>query len=329
MRRGAAGAGRGAPPPRLSGEMRLHLAVVLRNQSGGALDSLDEIARAIPDLEVSDPRTAVRAMLVAAIPSIQGWPVRRHVAWLERAEVVAGRVTDPVARAAMAANRATALMLLGDHRAWAAADALRGPASSVMEAAQYARGWTNLAHASMALGHADKAREFLFRAAAGLADTSSPYLEGLTQTGRLVLAWHEGRWERLHQDADHTARLYQEIPDLTAEAMLVRGLTALHVLGDVPRARRDLAEAARTTRYDTGVIITASAAAIARVHLEAGRPGQACDAVEGAPATPWSGPVAGCGPPRSSRGRRSPVRQRPGRAGTPDRRRLRRGHRRP
>ncbi|WP_345638567.1 ATP-binding protein [Streptomyces thinghirensis] len=271
-----------APPPRLSGEMRLHLAVVLRNQSGGALDSLDEIARAIPDLEVSDPRTAVRAMLVAAIPSIQGWPVRRHVAWLERAEVVAGRVTDPVARAAMAANRATALMLLGDHRAWAAADALRGPASSVMEAAQYARGWTNLAHASMALGHADKAREFLFRAAAGLADTSSPYLEGLTQTGRLVLAWHEGRWERLHQDADHTARLYQEIPDLTAEAMLVRGLTALHVLGDVPRARRDLAEAARTTRYDTGVIITASAAAIARVHLEAGRPGQACDAVEGA-----------------------------------------------
>ncbi|MFB7088544.1 LuxR C-terminal-related transcriptional regulator [Streptomyces sp. NPDC056296] len=271
-----------APPPRLSGEMRLHLAVVLRNQSGGALDSLDEVARAIPDLEVSDPQTAVRAMLVAAIPSIQGWPVRRHVAWLERAEAVAGRVTDPVARAAMAANRATALMLLGDHRAWAAADALRGPAGSVMEAAQYARGWTNLAHASMALGHADKAREFLFRAAAGLADTSSPYLEGLTQTGRLVLAWHEGRWERLHQDADHTTRLYQEIPDLTAEAMLVRGLTALHVLGDVPRARRDLAEAARTTRYDTGVIVTASAAAIARVHLEAGRPGQACDAVEGA-----------------------------------------------
>ncbi|MFE1029586.1 LuxR C-terminal-related transcriptional regulator [Streptomyces sp. NPDC058818] len=86
----------------------------------------------------------------------------------------------------------------------------------------------------------------------------------------------------MHQDADHTARLYQEIPDLTAEAMLVRGLTALHVLGGVPRARRDLAEAARTIRYDTGVIITASAADIARVHLEAGRPGQACDAVEGA-----------------------------------------------
>ncbi|MGK9463124.1 LuxR C-terminal-related transcriptional regulator [Streptomyces sp. G6] len=271
-----------APPPRLSGEMRLHLGVVLRNQSGGALDSLEEVARAIPDLEVSDPQTAVRAMLVAAIPSIQGWPVQRHAAWLERAEAVADRVTDPVARAAMAANRATALMLLGDHRAWAAAEALRGPAGSVMEAAQYARGWTNLAHASMALGHAAKAREFLFRAADGLADTSSPYLEGLTQTGRLVLAWHEGGWERLHQDADHTTRLYQEIPDLAAEAMLVRGLTALHVLGDVPRARRDLTEAARTARYDTGVIITASAAALARVHLEAGRPGQACDAVEGA-----------------------------------------------
>ncbi|MFB7074660.1 LuxR C-terminal-related transcriptional regulator [Streptomyces sp. NPDC056290] len=268
------------PPPRLRGEIRLHLSVVLRNQSGGALDSLNEVARAIPDLEASDPQTAARAMAVAAIPSIKGWPVDRHREWLERGEALADRVTDPVARAAIAANRATALMLLGDPRAWTAAEALRGPAGSAMEAAHHARGWTNLAHASSALGYGARGREFLDRAADGLADTSSPYLEGLVQTARLVLAWHEGRWQGLHAAADRTARLYREIPDLTSEAMLVRGLTALHVLGDVPRARHDLAEAARTTRYDTGLILTASAAATARVHLEAGRPGQACEAVE-------------------------------------------------
>ncbi|MFD4628509.1 LuxR C-terminal-related transcriptional regulator [Streptomyces sp. NPDC058284] len=269
-----------APPPRLRGEIRLHLSVVLRNQSGGALDSLTEVARAIPDLELSDPQTAARAMAVAAIPSIKGWPVDRHLHWLERAETLAGQVTDPVARAAVAANRATALMLLGDPRAWTAAEALRGPAATAMEAAHHARGWTNLAHAATALGYDVRAREYLARAAHGLAETSSPYLEGLTRTARLVLAWHEGRWEGLHDAADRTTRLYEEIPDLTAEAMLVRGLTALHVLGDVPRARRDLAEAARITRYDTGVILTASAAATARVHLEAGRPGQACEAME-------------------------------------------------
>ncbi|MCK8681658.1 helix-turn-helix transcriptional regulator [Streptomyces lichenis] len=268
------------PPPRLRGEIRLHLSVVLRNQSGGALDSLNEVALAIPDLELSDPQTAARAMVVAAIPSIKGWPIARHQAWLERAEAFADRVTDPVARAAIAANRATALMLLGDRRAWAAADALCAPADSAMEAAHFARGWTNLAHAAVALGYADRARSYLDRASAGLADSSSPYLEGLTETARLVIDWHAGRWERLHQDADRTTRLYQEIPDLTSEAMLVRGLTALHVLGDVPRARRDLLTAARTTRYDTGVILTASAAALARVHLEAGRPGQASEAVE-------------------------------------------------
>ncbi|WP_234363861.1 ATP-binding protein [Streptomyces sp. WAC00288] len=268
------------PPPRLRGEIRLHLSVVLRNQSGGALDSLNEVARAIPDLEASDPQTAARAMAVAAIPSIKGWPVERHREWLERGEALDGRVADPVARAAVAANRATALMLLGDPRAWTAAEALRGPAGSAMEAAHHARGWTNLAHAASALGYGARAREFLDRAADGLADTSSPYLEGLTQTARLVLAWHEGRWQGLHGAADRTARLYREIPDLTSEATLVRGLTALHVLGDVPRARHDLAEAARTTRYDTGLILTASAAATARVHLEAGRPGQACEAVE-------------------------------------------------
>ncbi|AEN13804.1 MULTISPECIES: LuxR family transcriptional regulator [unclassified Streptomyces] len=268
------------PPPRLRGEIRLHLSVVLRNQSGGALDSLDEVARAIPDLEASDPQTAARAMAVAAIPSIKGWPVDRHRAWLDRAETLAGRVTDPVARAAIAANRATALMLLGDPRAWAAAEALAGPAGTAMEGAHHARGWTNLAHASSALGYGVRARAFLDRAADGLADTSSPYLEGLTQTARLVLTWHEGGWRNLHAAADRTTRLYQEIPDLRAEAMLVRGLTALHVLGDVPRARRDLAEAARVTCYDTGVILTASAAATARIHLEAGRPGQACEAVE-------------------------------------------------
>ncbi|WP_409235867.1 LuxR C-terminal-related transcriptional regulator [Streptomyces sp. PA5.6] len=269
-----------APPPRLRGEIRLHLSVVLRNQSGGALDSLNEVARAIPDLELTDPQTAARAMAVAAIPSIKGWPVERHLHWLDRCEALDGQVTEPGARAAIAANRATALMLLGDRRAWAAADALRGPAATAMEAAHHTRGWTNLAHAATALGYDARAREFLARAAHGLAETSSPYLEGLTQTAQLVLGWHEGRWEGLHAAADRTTRAYAEIPDLTAEAMLVRGLTALHVLGDVPQARRDLAEAARTTRYDTGVILTAAAAATARVHLEAARPGQACEAVE-------------------------------------------------
>ncbi|MFE6777453.1 ATP-binding protein [Streptomyces sp. NPDC057702] len=268
------------PPPRLRGEIRLHLGVLLRNQSGAALDSLGEIARAIPDLEVSDPQTAARAMLVAAIPSIKGWPIARHQAWLERAEAFTDQVSDPVARAAVAANRATALMLLGDHRAWSAADALRRPPGSAMETTQYARGWTNLAHAATALGHTARAWEFLERAAAGLADSTSPYVEGLTQTARLVLAWHEGRWEGLHTAADQTTRRYREIPDLTAEAMLVRGLAALHVHGDLPRARRDLAEAARVTCFDTGFILTASAAALARVHLEAGRPGQASEAVE-------------------------------------------------
>ncbi|MFI7316835.1 LuxR C-terminal-related transcriptional regulator [Streptomyces venezuelae] len=269
-----------APPPRLRGEIRLHLSVVLRNQSGGALDSLNEVARAIPDLELTDPQTAARAMAVAAIPSIKGWPVARHLHWLDRCEALDGQVTEPGARAAIAANRATALMLLGDPRAWAAADALRAPATTAMQAAHHTRGWTNLAHAATALGHDVRAREFLALAAHGLAETSSPYLEGLTQTAQLVLAWHQGQWEGLHAAADRTTRLYAEIPDLTAEAMLVRGLTALHVLGDVPQARRDLARAARTTRYDTGVILTAAAAATARVHLEAGRPGQACEAVE-------------------------------------------------
>ncbi|WP_198351764.1 LuxR C-terminal-related transcriptional regulator [Streptomyces typhae] len=268
------------PPPRLRGEIRLHLSVVLRNQSGGALDSLNEVARAIPDLETSDPQTAARAMAVAAIPSLKGWPVDRHQHWLERCEQLGDQVEEPAARAAVAANRATALMLLGDRRAWAAAEALRPPAGTAMEAAHRTRGWTNLAHAATALGYGVRAHEFLERAAAGLADSSSPYLEGLHRTGRLVLAWHEGRWEGLHQAADLTTRHYEEIPDLTAEAMLVRGLTALHVLGDVPRARRDLTRAARVTRYDTGVILTASAAATARIHLEAGRPGQACEALE-------------------------------------------------
>lgn len=268
------------PPPRLRGEIRLHLSVVLRNQSGGALDSLNEIARAIPDLEATDPRTAARAMAVAAIPSIKGWPIARHQDWLDRGEALADRVTDPVARAAITANRATALMLLGDAQAWAAAETLHGPAESAMQAAHHTRGWTNLAHAASALGYGARAREFLDQAAHGLADTNSPYLEGLAQTARLVLDWHAGRWHGLHAAADETARHYQEIPDLTSEAMLIRGLIALHTLGDLPRARRDLAEAARITRYDTGVILTASGAATARIHLEAGRPGQACEAVE-------------------------------------------------
>ncbi|MFI5982439.1 AAA family ATPase [Streptomyces sp. NPDC051555] len=263
------------PSRAAAGELRLYLGTLMRNQAGLGLGGLAEIARAAEDLTETAPELAARAMSAIAIPSIQGWPLTQHLAWLERAEALIPRIADPVQRTAIAANRATALMFTGDPEAWNAAAALPATASSPAEEIQLARACVNLAHATTALGHPAAAHDYLARADATLERNGIPYLEGLAETAHLLLAWTTGHWEGLTERAQRAALLYCDIRDLTAEVLLVRGLLALHQQGDSAAARLDLLGAARTAQLDTGIVLPAAAAALARIHLAADRPDHA------------------------------------------------------
>ncbi|MGW6588191.1 ATP-binding protein [Streptomyces globisporus] len=262
--------------PGPSGEIRLLLGLLLRNQSGSGLEALEEIARAVPDLLVVSTGQAARALAITAIPSLKGWPVAEHRRLLAEAERLLPGVGEADLRSAVLANRATALALMGDPSAWEAVADL--PGSLTGEAA--ARVYANLAGAANSLGHPVRARAFQARAWQEVRRNHAPYLEAFVETTDLVAAFTSGRWKGLLGRAERAEAQYQDVPDFHAEALLVCGLLRLHAKGQTDVARRLLERAVRTTALDTGVVLTAAAAAVARVHLAAGRPPQAVQAVE-------------------------------------------------
>ncbi|AYG85157.1 hypothetical protein DWB77_07374 [Streptomyces hundungensis] len=263
------------PPQAAAGELRLYLGTLMRNQAGLGLAGLAELARAADDLCDTAPELAARAMSAIAIPSLQGWPLSEHLAWLKKAEALISRIADPVQRTAIAANRASVLMFTGDPHAWNAVAALPHTPSSAAEEVQLARAHVNLAHATTALGYPATARKHLAQADRTLGHNGIPYLEGLAETAHLLLAWTTGQWDELAQRAERALHLYTDIRDLAAETLLVRGLVALHQIGDTAAARNHLANAASTAQLDTGIVLPAAAAALARVHLAADRPDHA------------------------------------------------------
>ncbi|MEU6940367.1 LuxR C-terminal-related transcriptional regulator, partial [Streptomyces rubiginosohelvolus] len=264
--------------PGPSGEIRLLLGLLLRNQSGSGLEALEEIARAVPDLLVVSTGQAARALAITAIPSLKGWPVGEHRRLLAEAERLLPGVEEADLRSAVLANRATALALMGDPSAWEAVADLPGTLTG--EAA--ARVYANLAGAANSLGHPERARAFQARAWQEVRTNHAPYLEAFVETTDVVAAFTSGRWKGLLGRAERAEAQYQDVPDFHAEALLVCGLLRLHTKGQTDVARRLLERAVETTALDTGVVLTAAAAAVARVHLAAGRPSQAVQAVEGA-----------------------------------------------
>ncbi|MXG30249.1 AAA family ATPase [Streptomyces sp. YIM 132580] len=264
--------------PGPSGEIRLLLGLLLRNQSGSGLEALEEIARAVPDLLAVSTGQAARALAIIAIPSLKGWSVGEHRRLLAEAERLLPGVDEEELRSAVLANRATALALMGDPSAWDAVDDL--PDSITGEAA--ARVHANLAGAATALGHPERARAFQSRAWQAVRTNHAPYLEAFVETTDMLTAFTRGRWTGLLERAEHAEEQYRDVPDFHAEALLVCGLLHLHTKGQTAVARRLLERAVRTTALDTGIVLTSAAAAVGRVHLAADRPAQAVQAAEGA-----------------------------------------------
>ncbi|MFJ8042428.1 AAA family ATPase [Kitasatospora sp. NPDC096147] len=260
-------------PTLLRGELRLNTGMLLRNQAGAGVAGREEIAEAITDL-TARPELAARAMSALAIPSVSGWPFHRHLQWLGRAQELAAEIGDADTRLAVQANRVSTLMFIADPAAWAAVRALPAEAGSPVGRLHLTRAHANLAHACVVLGHPQAAARFLARVDELLAGADSPYYCGLAHTARLLLDWTGGRWEQLDDRAAAAAADYADLPDLAAEATLLRGLHAL-ATGRTGTARQHLVQARQTVRQDTGMVTAASAGALARLELTAGRPARA------------------------------------------------------
>ncbi|MDV5143719.1 helix-turn-helix transcriptional regulator [Streptomyces sp. SBC-4] len=213
-------------PPAVRGEIRLDLGLLLCNQLGQVVEGRAELTRAVDEL-AGRPVPLARAMSALAMPYGPDAPLSENVAWIERAVRVADESGDPVVQAAVAANRVSVLLSIGDPAAWPLIDRLPRDSDLVGCRQHAARGLCNAADGAVWLGHYEKSRALISEGVALAARNGATYAE---QTGRgctLVLDWATGQWTGL---ADRGRAFVEEagtMPYLVSDARMVLGLLAL------------------------------------------------------------------------------------------------------
>lgn len=237
-----------------------------------------ELEAAIPHLPSGSAEVA-RAMGLLGYPRDETTPQAVHRQWLRRAAAIPA--PDPSDRLRTHVDLMSALLMLGDEDGWELVAKLPQDASSDPELRQVARGAQNAGNAAISWGRYAEADRQLRRGldlarAHDLTRTETEIL--LT---RAYLHWFTGEWDGLAEQADSLAASDDLVPVARAEAVLVRGLLYL-AAGDSAAAgeclRRVLADA---NRYGTAEYRITTAAALARMHLADGRPGEALAATDG------------------------------------------------
>lgn len=269
-------------PPTGRGEVRLLLGRLLL-QLGRFDEAIAEIEAAVTELPTR-PDLIARAMTLMAYPRGQDWPAARHRAWLDRAAEPAGRVVASEMRISLAVDRASALLMLGDEEGWQAATEFIPLADRAdldpAERRQVARGLMNVGHLGIAWGRQHESRDRLNRAVALMQATR---YERLLNSASLTLAhldWHEGAWDGLGERVSTLSAAETTLPEAQLEAQLLLGLLAL-ATGQRGTAEHRLREVTDHAAH-RGLIDAqaAPAAALGRVLLADGEPGQALAVTE-------------------------------------------------
>ncbi|WP_198663909.1 helix-turn-helix transcriptional regulator [Jiangella endophytica] len=187
--------GRDDLAPRAQAEIRNPLGRLLL-QTGEFEQAHTELSRAVPDL-THDPVEAARAMTYLGYPLQGPWPAAVHLRWLERAARVAPGIGTPVDRLALTADRAAALLALGQEAGWTVAAELPGAAADVDESRQLARGLANIAYVATGWGRYSYAEARLATAAELVGRTGYARLRASVLAIQAQLDWHTGRWDGL------------------------------------------------------------------------------------------------------------------------------------
>ncbi|WP_147998626.1 LuxR C-terminal-related transcriptional regulator [Streptomyces sp. uw30] len=185
-----------ALPETVRGEIRLHLGLFLGNQAGRGREGRVELLRSVEELE-SCPVLAARAMSALALPYWSSGPLKDNLAWLTRAGTTAAESEDAEVRAAVAANRATVLLSVGDPLGWRYLEQLPRDSDDSRVVRHTARGLANAADAAVWLGEYVRARELLSEAPRLAARSGAPYTQRNAHCTSLLLDMMTGRWSGL------------------------------------------------------------------------------------------------------------------------------------
>ena len=154
-----------------------------------------ELEQSVPRL-AHDPAAAAQAMVQLGLPFGSDWPASEHLRWLRRAAAVPAPMA-PAEQLRMLANRAGALLALGEEEGWAEAARIPDDAPAGPERFQVARGQLNVGEAAMTWGRYGEARRWLAR---GLelarAGQYLPLCDAAV-VDQVYLDWLTGAWDGL------------------------------------------------------------------------------------------------------------------------------------
>jgi DNA-binding CsgD family transcriptional regulator/tetratricopeptide (TPR) repeat protein len=254
--------------------IRSHLGRLLAQQGDlGAAHA--ELEYAIDHLG-SDTAEAARAMTYLGWPHLGPWPASVHLEWLQRAATLDTSKLSPQDLYELTADRATALLQLGEESGWAVAAELSGDALGEETRRLMSRSHLNIGYVAVLWGRYGEARE---RLAAGLAAAEAGYYPRLASkiaVSQADLAWLTGDWDELDRRvADiRDAEEVDPLVYLTATRLLGR----LHAAQGARRKAEDCFQSALDGARELGASeeLLDPAAALGRLWLGEG---QAEDAV--------------------------------------------------
>jgi hypothetical protein len=205
--------------PGVRGELRYFLSGLL-SQSGDLSAARKQDLLSLPELQ-DKPALLARALTGLAFVQAAEDTVEQHLEWLDQAVQTAERVTDPVAKVAVAVDQASVMLDIGHKDAWGLIEALDAGRSDPEEQKEIARGYANLAQAALFLGHYDAAGTFMTRGMRICAELSYERFGIDFEVNRALHAWATGRWDGLYETASHLAESGIDVPTVQFKARMV------------------------------------------------------------------------------------------------------------
>jgi hypothetical protein len=151
----------------------------------------------------NEPVEVARAMTYLGFPYNWRWPVSVHLDWLSRAAALTQTIPSTVDRLALTADRAAAMLLLGEPAGWDvaadwdAATATPATRSTAGGRDQVNRGNVNISQAAVIWGHYAEASRRQAIALERAGDGQPPRLRRSALVAQARLDWLAGRWTGL------------------------------------------------------------------------------------------------------------------------------------
>ncbi|WP_345695588.1 ATP-binding protein [Kitasatospora terrestris] len=228
-----------ALPTPVRGEIRLNLARTLMNTSTDRVRQMEELERAITELDTR-PGLAASAMAALSMGHRASVTLAQDRELMDRAADIVARSDDAVARATVLALRITLLALSGDPQAWDLTAQLPRESPDRDVRRQVARALHNLADAAFVFGLDDRIGAPLREAEELCANSGYKLFAHGCEVIRLRLDAGAGRWDGLDYRIEEMLPATSEGSGFQTEILMVRAMLNL-ARGQWARAREDLA----------------------------------------------------------------------------------------